>query len=62
MIGFHPLRRQYVLQIIAGHARFVVYYEREHVLVGFWIIREAELHSVRQVTERICRDVLLEST
>lgn len=61
MIGFHPLRRHYVLQIIASHARFVIYNERERVLVGLWIMRDEEFHSVRQMTERICRDVLLDS-
>lgn len=62
MVSFHPLGRRHVLQTIAGHARFVIYNEREHVLVGLWIIREAELHSIRQITERICCDVFLEST
>jgi hypothetical protein len=40
----------------------VVYNEREHVLVGLWIMGDEEVHSVRQVTERVCRDVLLDST
>ena len=61
MIGFHPLGRHYVLQIIASHARSVIYNEREHVLVGLWIMRDEELHSVRQMTERIRRDVPLDS-
>ena len=43
VIGIHPLGRHYVLQNMAGHAGFVIYNERENVLVGLWIIRNAEL-------------------
>jgi hypothetical protein len=35
MIGFHPLSRHHVLQIMASH-------EREHVLIGFGIMRDED--------------------
>ena len=60
MISFHPLGRYDIRQIVTCHARFVVYNEREHVLVELWIMRNEELHSVCQVRQRICRDVLLD--
>ena len=60
MISFHPLNRYDIRQIVTCHARFVIYNEREHVLVELWIMRNEELHSIRQVRQRIRRDVLLD--
>lgn len=59
VIGFHPIGSLHLLQAVSSHTGIVVHNEREHMLIGLWIVGDKKFHPVCQVREGVCYHILL---